>query len=132
MASAGSRREARERALELLYEAYAKGIAVSEVLAGLAVSPDPYAESLVRGVEDRAEQVDELISKFAKGWTIDRMPVMDRTLLRIAVVELVASPDMPIAVVISEAVELAKRYSTEDSSRFVNGVLASIARERSH
>ena len=129
MASAGSRREARERALELLYEAYAKGLAVPDVLAGLVVAPDAYAEEVVRGVADRSDEVDGLISKFAKGWTIDRMPVMDRTLLRIAVWELLARPDVPVAVVISEAVELAKRYSTEDSGRFLNGVLSNAAAE---
>ena len=127
MASAGSRREARERALELLYEAYAKGGKVAAVLADLAVSPDPYAEELVRGVDDRTDEVDALISRFAKGWTIDRMPVMDRTLLRMAVYELIGQPDVPVAVVISEAVELAKRYSTEESGRFVNGVLSAVA-----
>ena len=127
MPSAGSRREARERALELLYEAYAKGEEASTVLASLTVSPDPYAEAIARGVEHQAIEIDALISTFAKGWTIDRMPVMDRTLLRIAVFELVACPEIPIAVVISEAVELAKRYSTEESGRFVNGVLSTIA-----
>ena len=125
--AAGSRREARERALELLYEAYAKGVDVSSVLIGLSVNPDPYAEELVRGVEERAEEINALISKFAKGWTIERMPVMDRTLLRIAVFELLGQPDLPVAVVISEAVELAKRYSTDDSGRFVNGMLSPIA-----
>lgn len=127
MASAGSRREARERALELLYEAYAKGGDVSSVLVGLALAPDPYAESLVRGVESRADEIDVLISAHAKGWTIERMPVMDRTLLRMAVFELLGEPDVPVAVVISEAVELAKRYSTEDSGRFINGVLSAAA-----
>lgn len=125
--AAGSRREARERALELLYEAFAKDGDVSSVLEGLAISPDPYAVSLVRGVEARAGEIDALISSHAKGWTIDRMPVMDRTLLRLAVFELLGEPDVPVAVVISEAVELAKRYSTEDSGRFVNGVLSATA-----
>ena len=125
MGSAGSRREARERALELLYEAYAKDVDVESVLAGLAVSPDPYAVELVRGVEERGAEIDAVISKLSKGWTIDRMPVMDRTILRVAVFELVACPEVPTPVVISEAVELAKRYSTEDSGRFVNGLLSS-------
>ena len=129
MASAGSRREARERALELLYEAYAKSSDVSAVLDGLALAPDPYAEALVRGVENRSAEIDVLISRFAKGWTIERMPVMDRTLLRMAVFELIDQPDVPVAVVISEAVELAKRFSTEDSGRFVNGVLSAIGAE---
>ena len=100
---------------------------MAAVLEGLSVSPDPYAVALVRGVDERADEVDAVISKFAKGWTIDRMPVMDRTLLRMAVYELVAQPDVPVAVVISEAVELAKRYSTEESGRFVNGLLSSAA-----
>ena len=127
MVVAGSRREARERALELLYESYAKSVGVDDVLAGLAVRPDPYAEEVVRGVASRSDEIDALISSHAKGWTLDRMPVLDRTLLRIAVWELLGRPDVPVAVVISEAVELAKRYSTDDSGRFVNGVLSSIA-----
>ena len=129
MSAGGSRREARERALELLYEAYAKGATVADVVSALVVPPDPYALALVEGVESRGDELDTLISRFAKGWTIERMPVMDRTLLRIAVFELVAEPDLPIAVVISEAVELAKRYSTEESGRFLNGVLSTIAAE---
>lgn len=123
----GSRREARERALELLYEAYAKDIGSDEVFAGLVVSPDPFAEDLVRGVEAKHEEIDALITRFAKGWTLDRMPVLDRALLRLATFELIGHPDIPIGVVISEAVELAKRYSTDDSGRFVNGVLSSVA-----
>jgi N utilization substance protein B len=127
VAASGSRREARERALELLYESYAKGLAVEEVLAGLVLPPDPYAVALVRGVGERGDELDALITKFAKGWTIDRMPVLDRTVLRLAIYELIAGDEPPVGVVISEAVELAKRYSTDDSGRFVNGVLASVA-----
>jgi N utilization substance protein B len=126
---AGSRREARERALELLYESYAKSLSVDDVLSGLAVRPDPYAEEVVRGVDARSAEIDGLISSHAKGWTLERMPVLDRTLLRIAVWELLGRPDVPVAVVISEAVELAKRYSTDDSGRFVNGVLSAAAAE---
>jgi N utilization substance protein B len=126
----GSRREARERALELLYEVYAKGVNASAVLSALVVPPDPFAEGIVRGIDARSSEIDGLISRHAKGWAIDRMPVLDRTLLRMAVFELLARPDVPIAVVISEAVDLAKRYSTEDSGRFVNGVLSAIAAER--
>ena len=127
MASAGSRREARERALELLYEAFAKGSTAAGIVDAAVVSPDPFAEELVRGVEARAPEIDELISTHAKGWALDRMPVLDRTLLRMAVYELIARPETPVAVVLSEAVELAKRYSTEESGKFVNGVLAAIA-----
>ena len=127
MSAGGSRREARERALELLYEAYAKGQSVEEVLRALILPPDPYALSLVEGVESRGDELDALITRFAKGWTLDRMPVLDRTVLRLAIYELVAGSDPPVGVVISEAVELAKRYSTDDSGRFVNGVLSSVA-----
>jgi transcription antitermination protein NusB len=128
VSAGGSRREARERALELLYESYAKGLPVSSVLEGLVVPPDEYAVRLVEGVATRGDELDSLISRFAKGWTIDRMPVLDRTILRVAIYELLAdSDDPPVGVVISEAVELAKRYSTDDSGRFVNGVLSSVA-----
>jgi N utilization substance protein B len=127
VSASGSRREARERALELLYEAYAKGASIDDVLAALVVPPDEYALELVRGIAARGLELDELITRFAKGWTLERMPVLDRTVLRIAVYELVAADEPPIGVVISEAVELAKRYSTDDSGRFVNGVLSSVA-----
>lgn len=127
MSAGGSRREARERALELLYEGYAKGSSAEDVLDSLVVRPEPYAEELVRGVAERGEELDELITRFAKGWTLERMPVLDRTILRLAIYELVAGDEPPVGVVISEAVELAKRYSTDDSGRFVNGVLASVA-----
>ena len=129
MAVVGGRRESRERALSLLYEADAKDITPGEVLAELPVDPDPFVTALVRGVESRAEEIDKLIARFAIDWTVDRMPVVDRTLLRIATYELLGRADIPTGVVISEAVALAKEYSTEESGRFVNGVLASIAAE---
>jgi transcription antitermination protein NusB len=123
------RRDARERALEILYEADAKGCAPAEVLAGLAVDPDPFAVDVVRGVSDHLDESDLLIRRFSRGWALERMPVIDRTLLRMATYELGHRPDVPVGAVISEAVELAKRYSTDDSGRFVNGVLGSIAEE---
>jgi len=123
----GTRREARERALSLLYEADAKSETPRQVLAGLAVEPDPFVGDVVRGVEQRQAEIDELISGAAIDWALDRMPVIDRTLLRMATFELVARDDIPTGVIISEAVELAKLYSTEESGRFVNGVLAAIA-----
>jgi N utilization substance protein B len=125
--AAGSRREARERALELLYEAHAKSATADEVLGALVVPPDAYAERLVRGVAARCDELDALIGRFAKGWTIDRMPILDLAVLRLAVYELLADDDPPTGVVISEAVELAKRYSTPDSGRFINGVLSAAA-----
>ena len=125
----GSRREARERALSLLYEADAKACPPDAVLAELPVPPDPFAGDLVAGVGAHLPDIDELIRRFARGWTLERMPVVDRTVLRMAIYELLHRPDVPTAAVISEAVELAKRYSTDDSGRFVNGMLSAIAEE---
>ena len=125
----GSRREARERALSLLYEADAKACAPEAVLDDLPVPPDPFAGDLVAGVGAHLGDIDERIRRFARGWTLERMPVVDRTVLRMATYELLHRPDVPTAAVISEAVELVKRYSTDDSGRFVNGMLSSIAEE---
>ena len=125
----GSRREARERALSLLYEADAKGIAPAAVLADLPVAPDAFAAEEVAGVGGCQDRLDALIAAHAVGWAVDRMPVVDRTLLRMAIWELLERPDIPTGAVISEAVELAKTYSTEESGRFVNGLLGSVAAE---
>jgi transcription antitermination protein NusB len=125
----GSRREARERALSLLYEADAKACPPDAVLADLPVPPDPFAGDLVAGVGAHLDEIDERIRRFARGWALERMPVVDRTILRMAIYELRRRPDVPTAAVISEAVELAKRYSTDDSGRFVNGMLSAIAEE---
>lgn len=124
-----ARREARERALSLLYEAETKDKAPADVLAELPVPPDPFAADLVAGVGSHAEQIDDLITRHAIGWALDRMPAVDRALLRMATYELLARPDVPTAVVLSEAVELAGSYSTDESGRFVNGVLSAIAAE---
>ncbi|MGH9056696.1 MAG: transcription antitermination factor NusB [Acidimicrobiales bacterium] len=126
-ALAGARREARERALSLLYEAESKGVAPGTVLSELPVTPDRYASDLVEGVERDLARIDALLAAHSIGWEIDRMPAVDRALLRMATFELLDRPDVPTAVVISEAVELAKQYSTDDSGRFVNGVLATVA-----
>ena len=125
----GSRREARERALSLLYEAETKACSPDAVLEGLPVPPDPFAADLVHGVGAHQGEIDERIRRFARGWTLERMPVLDRTVLRMAIYELQHHADVPTGVVISEAVELAKRYSTDDSGRFVNGMLSNIAGE---
>lgn len=125
----GARRQARERALSLLYEAEAKGVGPDVVLSGLPVAPDDFTIDLVAGVADHGEEVDGWLRRFARDWALERMPAIDRTLLRIGVFELVHRPDVPTGVVISEAVDLAQRYSTDDSGRFVNGVLAAVATE---
>jgi N utilization substance protein B len=123
----GPRHEAREHAVALLYEAEMKKASLSAVMAALVVDPDPYTVALVTGVDADGVRIDELVAAAAVGWEIDRMPVVDRTILRLATWELLARPDVPVAVVIDEAVELAKQYSTEQSGGFVNGVLGTIA-----
>ena len=122
-----TRREARERALGLAYECEQRGLDPTQLLADLPVEPDEYAARLVRGIEQHGEEIDALISKYSEHWALERMPVVDRTLLRLGTYELGWIPDTPTAVVITEAVELAKQYSTKDSGRFVNGLLSRIA-----
>ncbi|HZB41999.1 MAG TPA: transcription antitermination factor NusB [Ilumatobacter sp.] len=123
------RSDARERALYLLYEAHSKGIAPIATIDIQVLEPDELTQELVRGVDHNLPRLDELIAAKAKGWTLTRMPVLDLSVMRLAVFELLERPHVPTAVVLNEAVELAKRYSTDDSGRFVNGVLAAIAAE---
>lgn len=125
----GPRHQARERALGLLYEAEAKHEDPGTLVDSLPVAPDPYAEALVRGVTGHRDRIDALLAAAAVGWQLDRMPVVDRAVLRVAVYELLEEADVPVAVVIDEAVELVKQYSTDDSGGFVNGVLSTIAAE---
>jgi transcription antitermination protein NusB len=121
------RSESRERALTLLYEAEAKGLTGTEVLAALPVAADQMAKRLVLGVDEHIEEIDRLLRKYSRTWTLERMPVIDRSVLRIATFELLACPEVPMAVILDEAVELAKSYGTDDSGKFVNGMLSTIA-----
>ena len=121
------RHQARERALSLLYEAELKGDRPSVILGALMVPPDPYTVELLTVTEDRQAEIDGLIDAAAIGWDLDRMAVVDRNVLRLAVAELLQSTEVPTAVILNEAVELASGYSTDDSGRFVNGVLATLA-----
>jgi N utilization substance protein B len=121
------RSDARERALYVLYEAQAKDIDPTEVLAAQLVPTDELTTRLVRGVAEHRERLDAAIAGRAEGWTLARMPVLDLSVLRLAAFELAERPDVPVAVVIDEAVELAKRFSTDNSGRFVNGVLSALA-----
>lgn len=119
-------REGRERAVELLYEAETKGLHPAEVIAALPIAPLPYAATLAEGVGDHVELLDHLIGARAKGWTVDRMASLDRALLRLGTYELAFEPEQPEGIVLSEAVALAKRFSTDDSPKFVNGVLGAV------
>ena len=121
------RSDARERALILLYEAESKSMAPTDVADGQVLLPDELTRMLVAGVEQHGRDIDDLIAAHSKGWTLQRMPTIDRNVLRIGIFELMGRPEVPVAVVIDEAVELAKRFSTDDSGRFVNGVLSAIA-----
>lgn len=126
----GTRREARERTLALLYEAEQRGLEPNaEVLEGLPVRPEPFTCELVEGVSRHLAEIDAVISAESHRWPLDRMPAIDRALLRLGVYELCWT-DVPTGAVISEAIELAKRYSTDESHRFVNGLLSTVAERR--
>jgi len=127
MKSPDRRSDARERALYLLYEAQLKDISPVDALARQIVEPDELTALLVRGVVDHRQRLDDAIAERATGWSLARMPVLDLNVLRLGAFELAERPDVPVAVVIDEAVELAKRFSTDNSGRFVNGVLAALA-----
>ena len=127
-----ARSKARKRALDILFEAEQRGTGVLDLLAEritLGSPPVPgYAADLVRGVTVHTARIDELISQYAEGWTLDRMPAVDRNVLRIGVYELLWADDVPDGVAISEAVLLAQDLSTDASPAFVNGLLARIAK----
>jgi transcription antitermination protein NusB len=122
-----TRHQSRERALGLLYEAEMKGEAPADVLRSLPVPADPFTADLVAATERHRAQADELVADVSVGWPLDRMAVVDRLVLRMAVAELLEPAGPPTAVVLDEAVELAKAYSTEESGAFVNGILSTIA-----
>ena len=131
MVTAATRRDARERAIELLYESHTKGVDVDEIVAALPLTPDDYALELARGVTDHQVELDRVLSRFADArWPVDRLAVTDRTVLRLGTFELATKADVPTGAALSEAVELGGRYgSTDDTSRFVNGILAAVADE---
>lgn len=124
----GRRREARERAVELAYEAEMRSLAVDDLVRGLPLVPAEFTVELLRAGEDRRDEADALVGDHASGWTLERMPTMDRVVMRLAVAEMLTT-DTPTGVILAEAVDLAGRFSTDESSRFVNGVLAAIARK---
>jgi transcription antitermination protein NusB len=119
----------RERALGLAYESELRGLSAAALLAELPVEPDEYARRIVLGADDHRDDIDALIRKYSEHWSLERMPVIDRALLRLGTYELAWVIETPKGAVITEAVELAKQYSTKDSGRFVNGLLARISAE---
>jgi transcription antitermination protein NusB len=125
-----ARSKARKRALDILFEADQRRVSPTEVLAARVAMADPpvheHTVRLVEGVVDQRGRIDGLIETYAQDWPLDRMPAVDRALLRLSVYELLYVDDVPDTVVIDEAVELAKQLSTDDSPAFVNGLLARI------
>lgn len=130
----GARTKYRKRALDILFESESRGLAADGTLADrLAVNDppiNPYTVTLVEGVAANAESIDALLSEHSHGWPLERMPAVDRNLLRLAVFEILHVDDVPDPVAISEAVELATDLSTDESPRFVNGLLSAIASAR--
>jgi N utilization substance protein B len=129
-----ARTKARKRALDVLFECDLRSSDALETLARqveTATPPVPaYTVTLVEGVVAHRPRIDELIETYAVGWTLDRMPVVDRNLLRIGAFELLWAEEVPDGVVLSEAVNLARDLSTDDSPTFVNGVLAKLLDEK--
>ncbi len=123
-----ARTKARKRALDVLFEADQRGVDVLETLAGRVAGGDPpvseYTVALVEGVVAQQARIDELLETYSQGWSLDRMPAVDRTVLRLGTYELLWRDDVPDAVVISEAVALVGDLSTDESPGFVNGLLA--------
>ncbi|MCU1658696.1 MAG: nusB [Pseudonocardiales bacterium] len=128
-----ARSKARKRAVDVLYEADARGTDPVTTLAERVALADPpvnsYTVELVEGVHANSARIDTILADYAEGWTVQRMPGVDRAVLRLGLYELLWRDDVPDAVVIDEAVELAKTLSTDESPRFVNGVLARVLRD---
>ena len=131
-----ARSKARKRALDILFAADVRQIPVADILGDeaqrAASEPDResswlYAREIVDGYIDHSVEVDEAIQTYARGWTLERMPSVDRAILRVSVWELLYNRNVPAAAVISEAVELATDLGSDDSPRFVNGLLAAVA-----
>ncbi len=129
-----SRTKARQTALQALYQIDIVDGDVDEALAsfmeGLKIGPEAksYSEAIVKGVLSNTPMIDGLIEEYSENWTVARMVVVDRNILRIAAYELLYCPDVPYKVVIDEAVELAKKYGSEDSGAFINGILDQMAK----
>ena len=135
----GARSKARKRALDVLYGADVRGESINEALGAESIRAldDPkrasswdYARQIVVGITEHGDEIDELIETYAQGWTINRMPVTDRAIIRIGIWEILFNDEVPDGVAIDEAVEAAKSLSTDDSGSFVNGLLGRIAQTR--
>lgn len=129
-----ARSKARKRAVDLIYEADLRGADPVSTLAERVALADPpisdYTIELIEGISEHRAAIDQLLSEYSEGWTLDRMPGVDRAVLRVGLYELLWASDVPDAVAIDEAVELAKLLSTDDSPKFVNGILGRVLRDQ--
>ncbi|WP_323792997.1 transcription antitermination factor NusB [Nocardioides sp.] len=130
----GARSKARKRALDMLYAADLRGESATDALErAIEAGEGPtnaYTASLVRGVMDNVTRIDELLADFSEGWTLERMPAVDRNVLRLGVWEILYADDVPDAVAVSEAATLVRELSTDDSPSFVNGILGAIQKQK--
>jgi N utilization substance protein B len=129
-----ARSKARKRAVDLIYEADLRGADPVTTLAERIALADPpindYTIELIEGVSEHRAAIDQLLTEYSEGWTLDRMPGVDRAVLRIGLYELLWAADVPDAVAIDEAVELAKLLSTDESPKFINGILGRVLRDQ--
>jgi N utilization substance protein B len=132
----GTRRKSRELTLQFLYQGELAGqdnlLDFEEYCVHFQVNKKaiPYAKKLLDGVQEKGDAINQLIRKYAENWRLERMSVIDRNILRLAVYEVHYQDDVPISVAINEAVEIAKRFSTDDSAPFINGILDGVAKEK--
>jgi transcription antitermination protein NusB len=129
-----ARSKARKRALDILFECDTRDVMPVDLLEERVAMADPpvneYTSVLVRGVAESIVRIDDLLTTYAQGWTLDRMPTVDRNVLRLGVFEVLYVDDVPDAVAVSEAMNLARDLSTDESPAFVNGVLGNIVRNK--
>lgn len=129
-----ARSKARKRALDILFESEARGVGADEVLRERLTAGDPpvneYTVLLVNGVIEHSARIDELLASYSEGWTLERMPAVDRNVLRLGILEILYVDEVPDAVAVSEALNLVRDLSTDESPTFVNGVLGSIVRNK--
>ena len=129
-----ARSKARKRALDILFECEVRGIPLGDTLDERVIAAEPpvneYTVKLIRGVVQHQARIDDLLSTYAQGWTVDRMPTVDRNALRLGILEILYVDEVPDAVAVSEAMNLVRDLSTDESPAFVNGVLGNIVRNK--
>ncbi|HET6653518.1 MAG TPA: transcription antitermination factor NusB [Nocardioides sp.] len=129
-----ARSKARKRALDILFECEVRGLPLGQTLDERVIAGEPpvneYTVSLIHGIAEHQTRIDELITKYSQGWSLERMPAVDRNVLRLGVLEVLYVDDVPDAVAVSEAMSLVRDLSTDESPSFVNGVLGNILRDK--